>query len=539
MQISSPETDQGGSPSPTGTPQPSQSQRSQGEEEQLEMDLSDNDTDQDAHPRKTQAHQALEDDLFGESEEEEMPTLAESHKDPALEDDLFGEEDEEEEEEESMEIEGGLLAQLERQDRDRKKGNKRYPREDPFYQDGPTRDRPMNDYDEEEEEEEGDDLEDESSSPIITHMSLSLKQPSASKEIPPQYNYLRLPKSILIDNVPFDPSTYANPLKGLDPSMALPLLRRIRNTIRVRKAPSSEMEGAQPDSRQGKVESNARLVRWNDGSMTLHIGKEAPYLVRTRPMAGAGVRHLLVAESQTGSVVRAVRRLTRTMELEQTAPYTHDSMLKRGSSLTESSMSTSGDREGQGGRKQQLRTKMITTLVDPEREKEKQIRLAKEKERMRRRQETARRARESAADGYGLGGGGRGGAWRRGTVDALEAEEDEDLGDGYGMGDRRGPGAAGGGGPDSYLEDDFVVGDEEVFSEEDGEEEEEEEDEEEEEEDEEEEEMRARRALKAKKRGMKRYGGDEDDEGTSNSPSQPPSRSNKRRLTVMSSDEDD
>lgn len=78
-----------------------------------------------------------------------------------------------------------------------------------------------------------------------------------------------MPNFLSVDTRPFDQETYEDEIdeeETLDEEGRARLKLKVENTIRWREVPDDE----------GNIlkESNARLVKWSDGSYSLHLGSE-------------------------------------------------------------------------------------------------------------------------------------------------------------------------------------------------------------------------------------------------------------------------
>ncbi|XP_029807924.1 RNA polymerase-associated protein LEO1-like [Suricata suricatta] len=88
---------------------------------------------------------------------------------------------------------------------------------------------------------------------------------------------------------PFDPQYYEDEIEGekvLDEEERIRLKLKVENTIRWRKRRDEEGNEVK--------ESNARVVRWSDGSLSLHLGSEV-FDVYKAPLQG-NYNHLFVRE---------------------------------------------------------------------------------------------------------------------------------------------------------------------------------------------------------------------------------------------------
>ncbi|KAJ3004482.1 hypothetical protein HKX48_001199 [Thoreauomyces humboldtii] len=196
----------------------------------------------------------------------------------------------------------------------------------------------------------------------------------------------RLPAWMGVDNRPFDEDTWDEEDEiAPDPSIAADI--NLENTVRWR-----NVRDANGDERK---ESNARLVRWSDGTTSLILGGEVFDATYTQ-----GAPHQYIAVSMPDADVLKMQKLTtRSMMFK---PQSRTSMvhqkLKRHLAATKA--------QGQ-------HTKMIVTLEDPEREREALEKVELEKIRAKKRLEAKRRNAVSGS--------------RRMNDRDLEGDSDDDM----------------------------------------------------------------------------------------------------------------
>lgn len=115
-------------------------------------------------------------------------------------------------------------------------------------------------------------------------------------------HYVKLPNFLSVETRPYDNQTYEDEIdedEVLDEEGRARLKLKVENTIRWRKKINED--GTEATDELGKPirESNARVVRWSDGSMSLHLGDEI-FDVHTMPIQG-DFNHLFVRQG-TGLV---------------------------------------------------------------------------------------------------------------------------------------------------------------------------------------------------------------------------------------------
>lgn len=134
-----------------------------------------------------------------------------------------------------------------------------------------------------------------------------------------------------VDTRPFDPATYEDEIdeeETLDEEGRQRLKLKVGNTIRWRKFINDKGDTVQ--------ESNARFVRWSDGSLSLHLGDEI-FDVYKQPLQNDH-NHLYIRQG-TGLQGQAVFRTKLTFRPHSTDSFTHKKMTM---SLADRSQKTSG-----------------------------------------------------------------------------------------------------------------------------------------------------------------------------------------------------
>ncbi|KAI6653600.1 RNA polymerase-associated protein LEO1-like [Oopsacas minuta] len=102
-----------------------------------------------------------------------------------------------------------------------------------------------------------------------THANLSAQMPKSSLEMGSEIFYVKLPNFLSIDTRPFNPSYYeyeGDDEEILDEEGRKRLKLKVENTIRWRK--TKDQTG------QEIRESNARIVKWKNGTLSLYLGNE-------------------------------------------------------------------------------------------------------------------------------------------------------------------------------------------------------------------------------------------------------------------------
>ncbi|KAL0601095.1 RNA polymerase-associated protein LEO1 [Plecturocebus cupreus] len=132
----------------------------------------------------------------------------------------------------------------------------------------------------------------------ISETIIEAEIPSINSDLGNELYFVKLPKFLNIEPKPFDPHFYEDESedeKLLDEEDRIRLKLKVENTIRWR---------IRRDEAGNKIkESNARMVKWSDGSMSLHLGNEV-FDVYKDPLLG-NYNHLFIRED-TGLQGQAV-----------------------------------------------------------------------------------------------------------------------------------------------------------------------------------------------------------------------------------------
>ncbi|XP_017832352.1 RNA polymerase-associated protein LEO1-like isoform X1 [Callithrix jacchus] len=132
----------------------------------------------------------------------------------------------------------------------------------------------------------------------ISETIIETEIPSINSDLGNELYFVKLPKFLSIEPKPFDPQFYEDEFedeKVLDEEDRIRLKLKVENTIRWR---------IRRDEAGNKIkESNARMVKWSDGSMSLHLGNEV-FDVYKVPLLG-NYNHLFIRED-TGLQGQAV-----------------------------------------------------------------------------------------------------------------------------------------------------------------------------------------------------------------------------------------
>lgn len=133
-------------------------------------------------------------------------------------------------------------------------------------------------------------------------------------------HFVKLPNFLSVDCRPFDPEHYEDEIEdedSLDEEGRARLKLKVENTMRWRIGFDEE----------GKTlrESNARMVKWSDGSMSLHLGSEI-FDVYKQPLQG-DFNHLFIRQG-TGLQGQAVFRTKLSFRPHSTDSFTHQKLTR-------------------------------------------------------------------------------------------------------------------------------------------------------------------------------------------------------------------
>lgn len=178
----------------------------------------------------------------------------------------------------------------------------------------------------------GDEEEEKENEPEpIPETRIDVEVPKITCDLGRDINFVKLPNFLSVETRPFDPETYEDEIdeeETLDEEGRARLKLKVENTIRWREVLD--------DEGNTKKESNARIVRWSDGSYSLHLGSEI-FDVYRQPLQGDH-NHLFIRQG-TGLQGQAVFRTKLSFRPHSTESFTHRKMTL---SLADRSQKTSG-----------------------------------------------------------------------------------------------------------------------------------------------------------------------------------------------------
>ncbi len=181
------------------------------------------------------------------------------------------------------------------------------------------------------DENERNEVQEEREKTPIPETKIDVEIPRIVSDLGRDIHFVKLPNFLSVDTRPFDAETYEDEIdeeETLDEEGRQRLKLKVGNTIRWRRYIDNKGETIQ--------ESNARFVRWSDGSLSLHLGAEI-FDVYKQPLQNDH-NHLYIRQG-TGLQGQAVFRTKLTFRPHSTDSFTHKKMTM---SLADRSQKTSG-----------------------------------------------------------------------------------------------------------------------------------------------------------------------------------------------------
>ncbi|KAK3586624.1 hypothetical protein CHS0354_029505 [Potamilus streckersoni] len=139
-------------------------------------------------------------------------------------------------------------------------------------------------------------------------------------------HYVKLPNFLSVETRPFDRDTYEDEIdedEVLDEEGRARCKLKVENTMRWRTVKDEEGNELKDEFDKPVRESNAKIVRWSDGSMSLHLGDEI-FDVHAMPIQG-DFNHLFVRQG-TGLQGQSVFKTKLTFRPHSTESFTHRKM---------------------------------------------------------------------------------------------------------------------------------------------------------------------------------------------------------------------
>ncbi|GAB6031915.1 hypothetical protein CHUAL_010306 [Chamberlinius hualienensis] len=144
---------------------------------------------------------------------------------------------------------------------------------------------------------------------------IDVEIPKINTDLGKELHFVKLPNFLSVETRPFDPNTYEDEIDDdevLDEEGRARLKLKVENTIRWRWGFDADQNPVR--------ESNARFIKWSDGSMSLHLGSEI-FDVHKQLLQGDH-NHLFIRQG-TGLQGQAVFRTKLTFRPHSTDSFTH------------------------------------------------------------------------------------------------------------------------------------------------------------------------------------------------------------------------
>ncbi|GIY82158.1 RNA polymerase-associated protein LEO1, partial [Caerostris extrusa] len=155
----------------------------------------------------------------------------------------------------------------------------------------------------------------------VQETRIEVEIPRIAANLGREIHFVKLPNFLSVDTRPYDPAWYEDEIdedEVLDEEGRARLKLKVENTIRWRKVYDE-------DGNEQK-ESNARIIKWSDGSLSLslHLGSEIFDIYRQSLMSGDH-NHIFIRQG-TGLQGQAVFRTKLTFRPHSTDSFTHRKM---------------------------------------------------------------------------------------------------------------------------------------------------------------------------------------------------------------------
>merc|ERR1712130_913734 len=155
--------------------------------------------------------------------------------------------------------------------------------------------------------------------PDVPETRIDVEVPKIQTDLGRDIHFVKLPNFLSVESRPFDSQTYEDEMdeeqSQQDEEGRTRLKLKVENTIRWR-------QGFDKDGNPVK-ESNARIVRWSDGSLSLHLGSEI-FDVHKQPLQ-SDFNHLFIRQG-TGLQGQAVFKTKLSFRPHSTDSQTHKKM---------------------------------------------------------------------------------------------------------------------------------------------------------------------------------------------------------------------
>ena len=155
---------------------------------------------------------------------------------------------------------------------------------------------------------------------------IEVEIPKINTNFGKQLQFVKLPNFLSVDTRPFDEAVYEDEIdedEVMDEEGRARLKLKVENTMRWRYAKDEYGNPKYDDLGNQVKESNARMIRWSDGSMSMHLGNE---IFDVHSMALQGDYNHLFVRQGLGLQGQAVFKTKLTFRPHSTDSFTHRKM---------------------------------------------------------------------------------------------------------------------------------------------------------------------------------------------------------------------
>ncbi|CDO75816.1 hypothetical protein BN946_scf184951.g14 [Trametes cinnabarina] len=279
------------------------------------------------------------------------------------------------------------------------------------------------------------------------------------------YWVIRMPNFIKVDSKPFHPDTYVGPEQEDEEGHPSETLREKSMSIKLKVENTVRWRWTKDPFGQDRRQSNSRIVRWSDGSLSLQLGKELFDITQSIDTSGAVPRSALGGGSQSASQLPP--SLSQSQSQSAPGSTTHHAQgltylvaQHKRAEILQCEAVVTGYMSLRPTGMQSETHRMLVRAVGQKHTRVARLRIAPEpttdpeRERLELEKAAARKPRKSRGgedDGFGAARRRRSYTRKRTSDDMWSDDEDDDLGFGRGGSDDEAPG--------EYQTDDFVVAD--------------------------------------------------------------------------------
>ncbi|KIJ20812.1 hypothetical protein PAXINDRAFT_95809 [Paxillus involutus ATCC 200175] len=313
-------------------------------------------------------------------------------------------------------------------------------------------------------------MEPEEPTPVVQVQEAHVPIPNIQVPRTSDGNYwaIRVPNFVKVDSKPFHPDTYVEPEQDEEEIHQNESVREKSMTIKLKVENTVRWRWIKDEFGQDKRQSNSRIIRWSDGTLSLLLGKELFDINQTIDTSGGIVRQSIggsqpsqnapVASQQPPSGVKSQGLTYLVAQHKRSEVLQAEAVITGYMTLRPTGMQSETHRMlvravGQKHNKIARLRMAPDPTMDPEREKQELIKLSAKKSKKKaedagfgvRRKRTAYQRKKTGHD-----------VWSDDEEPEYEGSEDEDDVGGHRSSKRKAEERKGG----EYQEDDFVVADE-------------------------------------------------------------------------------